>query len=300
VLAPHITPHITPHIASTPLSAVGSISNVHTSGSTVAATFALATSGCNVEPCRTLPEAFFVHPPENCAYGSGKHKWIFYGSRWRPVPDLETGTATFMRAPGPITICLYMDVHTKSYTESSQPPTLLAETNVDAAGNSRAGVPLTVTNICSLNPGLGDRYPFNGPNGPGVYWDNNKNGIVEFAAFSYEGDNAVDAVFVNDRYGVLTWFAHCYPHQTSWINYPTYVSEHSQPAPQPQAPVSSQQLQLAPQPLQDPFFLYDLKDQLAKTSYPLAVDSVGTTIGNDGQCKPEQPYCISDGKGGYY
>jgi hypothetical protein len=80
------------------------------------------------------------------------------------------------------------------------------------------------------------RHPFQGPDGPGIYWDNNKDGVVDFAAFSYEGDNAVDGVFVNDSRGALTWVAHCSPRETAWSYYPRWAQEHSQPQPQPQQP----------------------------------------------------------------
>jgi hypothetical protein len=188
------------------------------------------------------------------------------------------------------------------HTQISEPQTLVAEAIVNAAGSSQRSVPLTVSNICSFNPGLGVRYPFKGPKGPGVYWDNNKDGIVDWVAFSYEGDSAVDAVFVNDRHGVLTWVAHCYPSETRWINYPEYTLEHSQPAPQPQAPESSQQLQSGPEPVVAPSSQLTLLNILAANgsiqTQSVAPDAAGTYSPNYfGACGTDT--CVSNGQGGY-
>jgi hypothetical protein len=174
-----------------------------------------------------------VHLPESCSYGNGIHKWIFKGKP-HSVPYSEKARVAFNSAPGPVKICFY--VHVDATTSDEQ--LLVAETLVDAAGGVHRRAPLTVSNVCSFAPGLGVRNPFKGRSGPGVYWDNDNDGVVDFGALSYEGDNAVDAVFVNDPRGALAWVARCYPRATPWIRYPQYLAEHAR-----QQPRSSQSLE---------------------------------------------------------
>ena len=231
---------------STPLAVYGAISSVRAiGGNVVGATYTVRSSGCSATSCVTYAHAFQIPASQACDYGNGVHSWVFKGGT-HYVPYNEAATATFTRRySGSTRICLFVE----TIINGNRNQVFVNEAIVDAAGTSHSLVPLTVTNICSFNPGLGERHAFHGPAGPGVYWDNDKNGIVDFAAFSYEGDNAVDAVFVNDAKGVLTWVAHCYPTETHWVNVGQYLADHSMPPPQPQQPQPPQQLQSSTTPL---------------------------------------------------
>jgi hypothetical protein len=226
---------------STPLSLSGSITNVRfLHGYVMEATYSVSGSGCTETDCHWYPHAFQLPAAQRCEFGDGQHRWIFKGYSYRDN-GTELKTAEFNKNfPAPIRLCLFVEHASRQY--------LVAEAVFDLVHPTRSLTPLTVNNVCTFNPGLGVHHAFRRPAGPGVYWDNNNDGVIDFAAFSYEGDNVVDAVFVNDSRGVLTWIAHCNPHETPWISYAQVAKALSQPQPQPQQPQSQQQLQQAPPP----------------------------------------------------
>jgi hypothetical protein len=299
---------------------VGSISSFHVvTGYTVGATFTISSKNCTGKAsCVWYAHAFQVAGSQTCNFGNGVQRWIFTG-QYQGHDLTDTHTANFIEADaGSVKICLFVhgSIDENRYTTNrpvrNEPGRnvvreyLVAEAIIQTSSSGPRVVPrtpLTVNNICSFNPGLGVHYPFKGPKGPGVYWDNDKNGVVDFAAFSYEGDNAVDAVFVNNSNGVLTWVAHCYPHETPWMSYAQIAKAQSQPQAQPQQPQPPQQLQQAPPPLAGNagMQLLDVLDAGSKGSNlysplpsyePVGTLEPNTTPGcdvNSGGCITERP-----------
>jgi hypothetical protein len=278
------------------------------SGTTVEATYTTKASHCTGKYCYWYSHAFQVPTSQTCEVTAN---WTFVGKN-NALDYTETRTATFTQAyTGSIKICLFVKAQLPPAHETCATHCegtiakeyLIAETILQATGALPPRTPLTVNNICSFNPGLGVRHPFKGTKGPGVYWDNSKDGVVDFGAVSYEGDNAVDGAFVNNSRGVLTWVAHCYPRETPWISYVQIAKAQSQPQPQPQQPQPPQQLQQAPPPLTGNAGM-QLLDILAATtsagdkfsplpSYqPVGTLEPNTTPGcdvNSGGCITERP-----------
>jgi hypothetical protein len=84
--------------------------------------------------------------------------------------------------------------------------------------------PLTVFNICTFNPGLGELHIHESL----VYWDNNHDGQVDFGAANLEGNSEVDVAFIYSGPNIgghLVWIADCPPHESKWINVPLYERE---------------------------------------------------------------------------
>jgi hypothetical protein len=77
-----------------------------------------------------------------------------------------------------------------------------------------AKTPLTVHNVCQLNRGLGAIHYTTIENEPVAYWDNNHDGIVDFLAYSDDGDTAVDAAGIANSSGGVADVALCT--QRSW------------------------------------------------------------------------------------
>jgi hypothetical protein len=184
---------------------------------------------------------------------------------------------------------------------------------------------LSPADICSLDPGLGVMNTFSENGISGIFWDNNRDGVVDFAAFSYEGDNTVDAVFVNNSRGELTWVAHCptrgeripaTTHLSSedpgdyewgpafWINYPEYAQAHQQPVTQPERTeptrqTQTQQPQQGPMTAPSPLVSGELQDlgeiqDGAGTESLIWVDPapyVGEIQPNYGQCNEDYSSC---------
>jgi hypothetical protein len=86
-----------------------------------------------------------------------------------------------------------------------------------------APTPLTVSNLCGFNPGLGVLHSAANL----VYWDNNQDDIPDFGASNIEGDSSVDIAWVWNG-SKVTWMAFCNPHETNWINVPRYEEEERQ------------------------------------------------------------------------
>jgi hypothetical protein len=115
---------------------------------------------------------------------------------------------------------------TSPSTPPASSPAPPASPPPSAAGSSQT--PITVANVCGLNPALGPIHDTTSAQGwPTAYWTDGTDSKVTLMAFSDDGDNKVDVAIVVTPDGQgIAYFAYC--NWSSWLSVAQFEAQQAQ------------------------------------------------------------------------